>query len=419
MIKKIKRYIPDLVYKKIQELNFKNKEHLYIICDMIYRISIYRKEDTDYKNNFIDIPKTYFRDIIVDSESLLKSFSILKESKILLCDNVYSKNNGKALGYKFSDELISKLIVVEIEKPTITKRIINNRNERNNYVNEKLTKYKNYFLSNFKIDYTNAIKYLDGWYEESINNLPTYTLPYVGGNLENYIKIINKYNSIFISLSAIDDGDLFFKKNNTNGRIDTNLTNLKSEYKKFIVSNKDLYQIDIINSQPFILYLYLNSPLCRRKLDDKDKKELNKYGDWTSSGLFYELFEKEYLRKTGKVLTRKEIKNMMFCIFYSKNGTYQKEKNIFKTIFPFINKMIESEKSVKHNDFAIKLQKIESKICIDKICSVLDIEDIEYYTIHDAWLVDKKDIDKTIKIIYNEFYENFHRRPELKIEKIK
>jgi hypothetical protein len=143
------------------------------------------------------------------------------------------------------------------------------------------------------------------------------------------------------------------------------------------------------------------------------------YGDWTSSGLFYEMFERAYFKKTGKTLSRKEIKNIMFCIFYSKNGSYVKEKNIFKGILPNIMNFIENEKKIKHNDFAIKLQKIESKICIDIICEKLDSEGIEYYTIHDAWLLDKSCVDKVIDMIHREFFKNLYRRPELKIEKIK
>jgi ankyrin repeat protein len=112
------------------------------------------------------------------------------------------------------------------------------------------------------------------------------------------------------------------------------------------------------------------------------------------------------------------IKDMMFCIFYSKNGSYNKEKTIFKSIFPTIMSYIEDEKKDKHNEFAIRLQKIESKICIDVICKELDNENIKYFTIHDAWLVDKNDVDKTTKIIINMFYKNFSRRPEMKIEKI-
>jgi hypothetical protein len=238
----------------------------------------------------------------------------------------------------------------------------------------------------------------------------------VGGNYnQEWTKLVNKYNHIFISLSAINDGDLYFRKNDTNGRIDTNLTSLKSEYKQFIISKEPLYQIDIVNSQPFILSLYLNSSYVGGILDEK---ELLKYNDWTASGLFYEMFERTYFKNTGKTLTRKMIKDMMFCIFYSKNGSYNKEKSIFSNVFPTISKWIEKEKENKHNEFAIKLQKIESKICIDIISQELDNEDIEYYTIHDAWLIDKEDIQKTKNIIMNKFYKYFHRRPEMKIEKI-
>ena len=412
---KIKRYIPSLVYDEIQKLDFKNKEHLYIICDMLYRISIYKKESKDYSNDFIDIPKYYFRDIICDSSSLSNSINILKSNKIIECDNNYSKNSGKALGYRFNKELLSIIIPVEIDNKVLSKKIIKNKNERNNLVNDKYKVYKEYFLNTFRIDYDNALKYLNNWYNISISNLNSLLC---GRNFnDEWIKIVNKYNHIFMSISAINDGYLFFRRNDTNGRIDTNLTSLKSEYKQFIVK-EDLVQLDIINSQPFILSLYLNSLLCGRNLTKDFKYELNRYSDWTSSGTFYEMFERTYFKNTGKTLTRKMIKDMMFKIFYSKNGSYVKEKNIFKNIFPNINELIEKEKEYKHNEFAIKLQKIESKICIDIICEELNKNNIQYYTIHDAWLVNKEDSKKTLDVIYDMFYTHLYRRPEVKIEKI-
>lgn len=412
---KVKRYIPEKVYEKIQELDYKNKEHLYVISDMIYRATIFRKEDKNYSNSFIDIPKFYFRDLICDSKSLSNAFSILKSSGVIQCDNVYSKESGKALGYRFSDEMISKLMSIGLEKKTISRKIIKNRNERNNAVNERLHKYRDFYLSNFKIDYDSALEHLDKWYNYSIS----YTPSYVGGILNpDMIKILNKYNHIFMSISAIKDGDLYFRKNATNGRIDTNLTSLKGEYRKFIISEKKLVQIDIVNSQPFMLGLYLINKFgdC---LDNKSlKAEIDKYIGWTSAGIFYERFEKTYFNKTGKALTRKDIKNIMFSIFYSKNGSYRKEKNIFKSMFPLIMDFIEKEKKNKHNEFAIKLQRIESKICLDVICKELDELGVYYYTIHDAWIVDEDRREEVEKIIIRKFNENFYRRPELNIEKI-
>ena len=407
-MKTIKRYIPGKVYGKIKSLDYKNKEHLYIICDMIYRSTIFKKEDKDYSNQFIDIPRYYFRDILSDYKSYIE---FLIEEGIIECDNVYSKLGGKSLGYRFNSEYLSKLISIEITKPTMSKKIIKNKNERNNLVNEKLHKYREHFLNNFKLNYDNALGYLNSWFNNSTSTL---TSSYVAGFYDEWIKLVNKYNHMFMAINAINDGDLYFRKNITNGRLDTNLTSLKSDYKTFIVSNEPLYQIDIVNSQPFILSLLLTSSYVA----GFSEKELEKYIDWTTSGMFYEMFEKTYFNKTGKTLTRKMIKDMMFCIFYSKNGSYRKEKDIFKSIFPTITDWITKQKESNYNEFAIKLQKIESKICIDIICQELDKEDIKYYTIHDAWLIDKKDIVNTQKIIMNNFYKNFGRRPEMKIEKI-
>ena len=411
-MKNIKRYIPEKVYNKIKELQPKNPEHIYIICDMINRVSIFRKEDTDYSNQFIDIPGYYFRDIITKYDTYNQSITFLKDHEIIKCDNIYSKDSGKALGYKFNEEYISRLISVEIENKTISKKIIKNKNDRNNLVNDSYKQYRDYFIDTFDINYKEALDYINEWYNTSISYLNS---PLCSDNFDKeWIKIVNKYNSLFMSISAINDGELFFRRNNTNGRIDNNLTSLKSDLKQFI-KVKNLYQVDIINSQPFILSLLLNSPLCS---DNFNKTELTKYNDWTAGGIFYEMFEKEYFRRTSKTLKRKEIKDIMFCIFYSKNGSYQKEKNIFKMIFPTIMEWIEKQKKSKHNEFAIKLQKIESKICIDEICEELNKSDIKYYTIHDAWLVDKSDVRDVEKIVYKMFYKHFYRRPELKIEKI-
>ena len=413
-MKKIKRYIPTLVYNLIQKLDFKNKEHLYIICDMITRSSIYRKEDIDYCNTFTDIPKYYFRDLIADSKSLKNSFDILKDNDIILCDNVYSKDNGKALGYKFNDSLISKLIPIELDSKVLSKKIINNKNTRNNLVNDSLKMYKEYYLNTFSIDYDNAIEYLNQWYEETHSNYILSTNPLTPSYVGGISKIINKYNSIFISLSSINDGDLFFNKNKTNGRIDTNLTNLKGEYKQFI-STKEIYQIDIVNSQPFILSTYINTLLCGRNLD---KNDIKNFIYTTKKGIFYENFEREYFNNTGMTISRKEIKNMMFCIFYSKNESYKKEKTIFKKLYPTVMNIIEEEKIRKHNQLAINMQKLESEICIDIICKELDLNNIKYYTIHDAWLVNKNDIKKTEEIILRSFNDKYKTQPTLDIKKI-
>jgi hypothetical protein len=51
------------------------------------------------------------------------------------------------------------------------------------------------------------------------------------------------------------------------------------------------------------------------------------------------------------------------------------------------------------NQFAIHLQKVESKIFIDKICKALVTEDIIPLTIHDGLIVPKESRDITLEIM--------------------
>lgn len=403
-MKTINRYVPEKAYDFIIKSEYKNKDHLYIILDMVNRITIFHKRDTDYSNQFIDIPKSYFRDIIVDSKSIKEAMDFLKSNQILDCDNIYSKEKGKAFGYKINDNYFSKLIQVKITKITLTKRIYSNVNKEKNRVNDKYKVYKSFFLGNFKINYSKALNYIN-------SNLNSSLCGRISA--QDIVKSINKYNHQLMSISAINDGDLFFRHNKTNGRIDTNLTNLKSELKQFI-SIGGLVQLDIVNSQPYLLSLYLNSSLCGRILSD----DYSKYQAWTKKGVFYENFIKEYFNKKQRVLTREEVKDIMFCIFYSKNNSYRKEKEVFKSIFPSIYVAIENEKKQKHNQLAIKMQQLESEICIDIICQELDKEGIKYFTIHDAWLVDRFDEIKVKSIIEKEFEKKYKSKPTIKVENI-
>jgi len=158
-MKTINRYIPELVAGYIATSNFKNKEHLYIICDMLERIKIYRKPEKNQHNDFIDIPVHFFKDIISSEISYKEAMFYLQSNKIIECDGKYSKDSGKALGYRFYPEYISKITTVTIEKPTLFKRITGKVNEANNAVENLLKPNRDHFLSTFKIDHKKACEY--------------------------------------------------------------------------------------------------------------------------------------------------------------------------------------------------------------------------------------------------------------------
>jgi hypothetical protein len=76
------------------------------------------------------------------------------------------------------------------------------------------------------------------------------------------------------------------------------------------------------------------------------------------------------------------------------------------------------EKSDKHNQLAIKMQRLESEICIDVICQELDKVGVKYWTIHDSWIVDRIDELKVKMIVEREFMKKSRSVPKLKIEKL-
>lgn len=73
-------------------------------------------------------------------------------------------------------------------------------------------------------------------------------------------------------------------------------------------------------------------------------------------------------------------------------------------------------KKVEHNQFAIHLQKIESKIFIDKICKALVNEEIIPYTMHDGLLVPKKHQQRTLQIMSEILEKEIGAVPKIKVE---
>jgi hypothetical protein len=128
------------------------------------------------------------------------------------------------------------------------------------------------------------------------------------------------------------------------------------------------------------------------------------------------------------VLFRSDVKPLIYEILYSqvrykdKSGKYkvpfQKDKEIFKMIFPTIYDFTIKEKTPKHNQLAIKMQLMESDMCIDIICKELEKNNINYFTIHDSWIVDDNDIPLTEAIIKAEFNKKYKSQPTLHRSKI-
>lgn len=289
------------------------------------------------------------------------------------------------------------------------------------------------------------------------------------------VEDISKKINYALSINMLQDTRFrYFKRNSTNNRLDTNLTNLKKDLRRFI--GADYVSIDLKNSQPFFLSFLLEKlakilnhfhlkklelsiknknqivnikyiPLClrndllelseifgikalqniliiRKKTDFSFFTNYSKYKKWVTEGNFYDEFVKEF----GDNLQREDVKKIMFEVLFSKNVHYdnfrkfipfEKEKKIFASVFPVIYAIIEQLKERDNALLPIYLQKLESRIFIDCIAKELVEAGIIPLTIHDSVLVKEHQKEQSLNIIQSVFKREIGIVPAFHVEVIK
>lgn len=279
-------------------------------------------------------------------------------------------------------------------------------NDDSTFINnapKHIKKMGSHFRNNFKINAEKAIAFSTIQYFENLDKTESE---------EEKLKAYNKYTSRVTSIKAIEGGknlkSIYFKRNKTNGRIDTNLTNLSGDLRQFIFGYDDMVYLDLKNAQPVLFNILLKEHLINAT--EGLKKEISKYFEYTTKGVWYEHLQELYNT------TREESKDLWMKIAYSKNKSYKDDKKVFKDAYPNIYKIISSYKAKDHSDFAIKLQKIESDIFIDKICRKLVEKEVIPFTIHDAVIVKKEHKELTLEIMESVFEEALGKTPCIKEE---
>jgi hypothetical protein len=260
-----------------------------------------------------------------------------------------------------------------------------------------------HYRKHLNIHYDSAFEHTFSRYEDEIVDADT---------PDKEISAFKRFSSRIASINAIKNGaknkTLRFKRNNSNFRLDTNLTNMASDLRPFIVGYEDMAYLDLCNSQPVLFNILLKQ--YRKDASEALKTELQRYFEATVTGQWYECLEKIYNQN------REECKSIWMEIAYSKNHHHKLTKDTFRKEFPFIYGIIENIKKVEHNQFAIHLQKIESKIFIDKICKALVNEDIIPHTMHDGLLVPKEHHQRTLQIMSDILEKEIGAVPKIKVE---
>src|SRR5690606_20691072 len=136
--------------------------------------------------------------------------------------------------------------------------------------------------------------------------------------LRKKISVLQAYTD---SINKLYDKKIYGKRNNTNNRLDTNLTNMAKILVKDICERNDLVQLDLCNSQFAILSHYLEDRLCTN--------DFKAFREQSYNGRLYEYVQEELTLKN-----REEAKKVTFELMFSKEDLNTERKERLKKLFP-------------------------------------------------------------------------------------
>jgi hypothetical protein len=287
--------IQDLFIKRNINYNGIRLKTTYIInlIDMfLNRYLIYKK---DYlKLNSRILKKIYgsnynkYLNYLIDKNIIYlhKNYSVGYKSKCFKLTKTIKLKNYNIVNIQYKKNFIEKL-----NNNSIEKNIINN-NIKNKLINDL-----------YKVD---------------INPI---CLNYINDNInDNKSKIIN-----LNTVNKIINKDIFYSTDNY-GRFHTNFTILKKHIRTnyLSINNNILIELDIVNSQPFFLYIALKN---------NRHSFYNNYNKNVLEGTIYDIF------KDKLNITRKEAKIKIYSVLFGKN--LNDDINLlFKEIYPEVYEYI-------------------------------------------------------------------------------
>ncbi len=218
----------------------------------------------------------------------------------------------------------------------------------------------------------------------------------------NYVNLmdVDEYNSAKISIDKFKNKE-FFLYSDDYGRVHTNVTNLKSTLRRYLLYNgQRLVNIDIVNSQPLLLLPTLfptSSIRCTFSIYFENiEMDLLRYKALVENGELY-----DYLMEKAGEKDRSSFKEKFFReTFFGK-----KTSKLFCELFPSVAKELIRVKSKDYRRLAWLMQKTESKLMISNVCRRIMEEhgDTFMATIHDSILTTPDNEPKIKKIMYEEF----------------
>lgn len=217
---------------------------------------------------------------------------------------------------------------------------------------------------------------------------------------ENKTIELSKYFKNLTAIDSINDGYLFYKFDSY-GRLHTNFTSLKKHIRNscLTIDGKELSEIDIKNSQPFFLAVFLKKELGEEKFNN----ELKYYIDVVKNGLVYDMFLDKY---PDIFKSRDEVKVMVYKVIFGKNRDNKKECKIFKDVFPTVYNYLKEYKEISgtYKELSHVLQGLESDFIFSKVVTTIKNKypHIKLFTVHDS-IVFPTEYKEEVNIIFRTF----------------
>lgn len=396
-------YLPkNLDLKKILEENGKKDKFFFHYAYIISTVYLGRFLNKKYtKESFIPINIDTARKVI----SQRKCVEIIKDLiswGIIECDN-RRQVGSKSFGYRFptnSPSYSDTFYKIKIQDKLITKKMNNFKERQKEEAKSAGEDYLHLYNSihKIKVRYKDALEYID----------------------TNYIPFTDEYESRKLSIELISSGDIFFKVDNKGNRAHTNLTNLSSDLRSFITyEDRKLGQVDIKNSQPFLLNLVIKNRINNLKQNEVD--EYAKFKKITQDGMFYEFLMNEFGIENTNEDARKQFKKLFFGrVFFDVNRSeLKKEEKLFQSLFPTIFRLIREMKEDDYTQLAINLQKAESNVIINECVRKIRLENPDMFvsTIHDSIVGELKNLEYFKQVALDVFELKYNLTPGIKLEK--
>lgn len=424
--------INNVIQKSTFNKNYNESNDIYAPMSSIYLKKRYNDKykshkDFLYTNNIIYVDKAYEGKATYFYIQSIKTYLEVIENRIKFLKENKDFKEDSYISYCFQFNIkidILDLIDIgvltkqknrisdywyKIKVPITTKNksyFVKDYEDDSKFINNAPTHIKkmgSYYRKCFELDVNKAILHTEIQHSKELER---------ANNYKEQQKADNRCFSRICSIRAIENGrnnkSLRFNRNGTNNRLDTNLTNLASDLKPFIIGWENMVYLDLKNSQPVIFNSILKDyfPSASEDL----MMEIRKYQAATFSGEWYEELMKIFKKD------RESSKDLWMIIAYSKNKKHVHIKNQFKSVFPNIYQIIENIKKTNYKNFAVSLQKLESEIFIDKICRRLVDEDIIPFSVHDALIVKKEEAKRTKEIMEEVLFEYLGGTPKISEE---